>query len=1178
MNKMQKILLVLLVGAGNGMHAGGALAEIGKKFLPGSSADNQKIFTTDVESKQQALLMFQQEKAKLEEELRNFLPTLHTEVEEVRNQIVQTQEALRRDSENEMLKQRLALLNERYYLLKEKQQLWESLITSLDQLIKQISDYLNDPEFEAFKKQIVQGKEKNPSFDDLQEVHQKILELDKKLNSLNEQEKNANTELENRKRSAAATIEEFEKRKNELQVAVQPQSRPEDLWNLREKVFIDKKSVDELRLKEIGYKIELIKLKQFLVKAQRNVLRDVFKELKSRVQVSESDLAAVKEEFEKKKQKTYSDKRGYDHEIERTDQEYKIHQHELDMLSKRYNIVVDADLERWKKEVKQTVNSYIGLCEVGAENDLVLLLARNKDYLKSQEEHLLEKNKYEEILIKIKESFHKIRYAKFGSQELNAELKTYDMMRAGIKANLSQYIERRNAANEMLETQKKAAENIESFRTELFSSKDSLFRDYPKEYNHCLMLLNSAKERIKLQVERIGNILNTYTDIINILTTTNKQIDFIVSELSSITIWYRPAYAVSWEGFLAMVPDIKHYFSDLGSYLTHIDSSVMASRIKTMAKYPSQTLFLLIKLLFIIGLVFLIRYFLPRALQYLQLTALQYPLARAPLLFLVALGRFFLMYFGSIAVWLIIGLSFKFQVLTDPYLHSMYYLVSIPYLLYLASHAIAYFGQFNREHAYPFIGREFEFRFIVIFSGLIYTSIILYLFKKAFMLGHYTRSELPIILVAINFIILQIALICLITKELVLALVPRKGLGEWVYNAIDRYYYFILITIIGIIILTNPYVGFGRLVLYVINKIILSILLLMFLSWLYKVTKRFCAYVFFIPEEDEGAHERFENAKKWYGATIILLFILFIFLGIMLGAKIWGWPEQLAKMSHIRDIIEWLKTPFSHVDQKPISAWTFIQLVTFILSGIGISFFFNNYVMSKIFDILLIDPGVQNTFASITYYLFFALSIIIGFSAVGLTSLLYWLLALVVGIGWIIKDPVSDFVSYFIILVQRPVKVGDLVRLNDGDGPGVVRRITPRSVVLRRRNSTTVIMPNSAVINSPIINWNYARDFIAFDDIMITISYKSDALLTKKLLLDVLSESSFVLKNPTPIVRLENFSENGYLFLVRGFLSSNYTLDQWDIASEIRLTIVKKLSAAGIEIAVPVRIISEIKK
>ena len=234
--------------------------------------------------------------------------------------------------------------------------------------------------------------------------------------------------------------------------------------------------------------------------------------------------------------------------------------------------------------------------------------------------------------------------------------------------------------------------------------------------------------------------------------------------------------------------------------------------------------------------------------------------------------------------------------------------------------------------------------------------------------------------------------------------------------------------------------------------------------------------------------------------------------------------------------------------------------------------------MSKIFDILLIDPGVQNTFASITYYLFFALSIIIGFSAVGLTSLLYWLLALVVGIGWIIKDPVSDFVSYFIILEQRPVKVGDLVRLNDGDGPGVVRRITPRSVVLRRRNSTTVIMPNSAVINSPIINWNYARDFIAFDDIMITISYKSDALLTKKLLLDVLSESSFVLKNPTPIVRLENFSENGYLFLVRGFLSSNYTLDQWDIASEIRLTIVKKLSAAGIEIAVPVRIISEIKK
>jgi len=141
--------------------------------------------------------------------------------------------------------------------------------------------------------------------------------------------------------------------------------------------------------------------------------------------------------------------------------------------------------------------------------------------------------------------------------------------------------------------------------------------------------------------------------------------------------------------------------------------------------------------------------------------------------------------------------------------------------------------------------------------------------------------------------------------------------------------------------------------------------------------------------------------------------------------------------------------------------------------------------------------------------------------------------------------------------------------------PGVIRKITARSVIVRCRNSTTVIIPNSAMINRSIVNWNYSRDFIAFDDIQITIAYESDALLAQKVFYSVLTDSPYVLKNPKPIVRLDNFDENGYRFMVRGYLSSNYTHDQWDIASDIRLAMVKKLQENGIKVALPVRIISQ---
>jgi small-conductance mechanosensitive channel len=190
-----------------------------------------------------------------------------------------------------------------------------------------------------------------------------------------------------------------------------------------------------------------------------------------------------------------------------------------------------------------------------------------------------------------------------------------------------------------------------------------------------------------------------------------------------------------------------------------------------------------------------------------------------------------------------------------------------------------------------------------------------------------------------------------------------------------------------------------------------------------------------------------------------------------------------------------------------------------------------------------------------------------------LGDLVWYLIgALILGIGWVIKDPAADLIAYFILIVQRPIKVGDFVYFDENTN-GVVRRITPRSVEIRRKNSTTVIVPNVLATTRTVANWNHARGFIAFDDIMVTIPYKVDPEQVRELLMRVLDESRVVLKNPRPVVRLESFSDLGYVFLVRGYLSSNHTLDMWDIASDIRFAIVKRLREQGIEIAYPVRVV-----
>jgi potassium efflux system protein len=223
---------------------------------------------------------------------------------------------------------------------------------------------------------------------------------------------------------------------------------------------------------------------------------------------------------------------------------------------------------------------------------------------------------------------------------------------------------------------------------------------------------------------------------------------------------------------------------------------------------------------------------------------------------------------------------------------------------------------------------------------------------------------------------------------------------------------------------------------------------------------------------------------------------------------------------------------------------------------------------------LLIEAGVQNTISSLMRYLVIITALIVGFSSSGLGDLVWYLVgALILGLGWVIKDPIGDLVAYFIIILQQPIKVGDLIWI-DEIANGVVRRITPRSVEIRRKNSATLIIPNTYVTARVVTNWHFVRGYVAFDDILLTVAFKHDPSKVREILLRVLDESRLLLKNPRPIVRLESFSDLGYVFLVRGFLSSHYTLDMWDIASEVRLSIVKRLREHGIELASGVRLVS----
>ncbi len=414
-------------------------------------------------------------------------------------------------------------------------------------------------------------------------------------------------------------------------------------------------------------------------------------------------------------------------------------------------------------------------------------------------------------------------------------------------------------------------------------------------------------------------------------------------------------------------------------------------------------------------------------------------------------------------------------------------------------------------------------------------------------------------------------MIFLIGKEEILGLIQAKGpIWDWIRNFINRFYYFILLAIVAIMVISDPYIGgFSKLVSFILWGILFTVFLFIGIWWSQILIRRISSNVFFLVDEDGNVKERFHHAKTFFGLFSIVSFIIFLLLVIFIGAKIWNIPFSFEKITSFFD-----KSIFAVRGEEgpiPITLRSFLTIFSFLFFGFVLAWFINRFILRKMFDVLVVEQGVRNTISSISNYLIIIIVLLVGFFRVGLGGLIPFLLgALAVGLAFAIKGPANDFIGYFIILVERSIKIGDYVEI-DEEISGVIRKISPRSVVIRKKNSVSIIVPNAKVTNSAFYNWNYVAGFFAFNDIILTVPLNVDPIEVRAILFKVLDQHPDVLKSPSPVIRLDNFSDNGYTFMVRGFLSSVNVSNQWDIASDIRISIVKALREKNIQMASPVR-------
>lgn len=214
-----------------------------------------------------------------------------------------------------------------------------------------------------------------------------------------------------------------------------------------------------------------------------------------------------------------------------------------------------------------------------------------------------------------------------------------------------------------------------------------------------------------------------------------------------------------------------------------------------------------------------------------------------------------------------------------------------------------------------------------------------------------------------------------------------------------------------------------------------------------------------------------------------------------------------------------------------------------------------------------IDPGLRYTICRLVKYLLVTLGILASLRiAIGLdlTSIAVVFTALSVGIGFGLQYIAADIASGFILLFERPVRVGD--RITIGDDEGDVSSINLRTTIVMTNDRVAIIVPNSRLVTQRVVNWSYG-DPRARISIALGVASDSDVELVTQTLLEAAQGVENVLEEPAPKVQFIRFGE--YSLDFRLLVWTRQPSRHPQIKSDINYRIEKLTRARGIVIPFP---------
>ncbi len=301
--------------------------------------------------------------------------------------------------------------------------------------------------------------------------------------------------------------------------------------------------------------------------------------------------------------------------------------------------------------------------------------------------------------------------------------------------------------------------------------------------------------------------------------------------------------------------------------------------------------------------------------------------------------------------------------------------------------------------------------------------------------------------------------------------------------------------------------------------------------------------------------------KFWLRSVMDVIIAVLVLLSIL---PAWGLPTEI--------VLRWVRSFFTGFDIGGVrlapAEILFGFAIFFVILGVVRAIKFG--VGTRMLPQTGMDPGLQNSITTGIGYIGFVAAAMIAVLTMGvdLSGIAIVAGALSVGIGFGLQNIVNNFVSGLILLIERPIKVGDWVVV--GSMEGTVKQINVRSTEIETFQRASVIIPNADIISSSVTNWTH-KDRYGRVEVPIGVAYGTDTKKVEQTLLEVARNHDRVMRYPGPFVVFKDFGASSLDFELRAY--TNDVLWKVIIASDMRHTINERFAEEGIEIPFPQRVV-----